>query len=199
MGSDDAAPPDAGQGPVDDSLGETTQQIALTVNPDAAEGWFAGSGHTAADMLSLAPERKPLPRFPLSGQLRGTLVTSVTPLGSDNVIGILRGTDRQLAGEYVVLSAHLDHLGRGEPVNGDAIYNGAMDNASGTATLLEVARRLRESGVHLRRSLVFLSVTAEEHGLLGSRYFTAHPTVRPRPSWPPSTRTCSCRSFRCAR
>ncbi len=166
------------KGLVEDPLGETTQQIALTVNPDAAEGWFSGSGHTAAEILSLAAERKPLPRFALSGQLRATLVTSVTPLRSDNVIGILRGTDRQLAGEHVVLSAHLDHIGRGEPVNGDAIYNGAMDNASGTATLLEVARRLRESGVRLRRSLVFLSVTGEEHGLLGSRYFTAHPTVR---------------------
>ena len=147
------------KGLVEDPLGETTQQLALTVNPDAAEGWFSGSGHTAAEILALAAERKPLPRFALSGQLRATLVTSVTPLRSDNVIGILRGTDRQLAGEHVVLSAHLDHIGRGEPVNGDAIYNGAMDNASGTATLLEVARRLRESGVRLRRSLVFLSVT----------------------------------------
>jgi Zn-dependent M28 family amino/carboxypeptidase len=76
-----------------------------------------------------------------------------------------------------VLTAHLDHVGRGEPVNGDSIYNGAMDNASGTATLLEVARLLRESGVRLRRSILFLSVTAEEQGLLGSRYFTAQPTV----------------------
>ena len=76
-----------------------------------------------------------------------------------------------------MLSAHLDHIGRGEPVNGDSIYNGAMDNASGTATMLEAARLLHESGVRLRRSVVFLAVTAEEHGLLGSRYFTAHPTV----------------------
>jgi hypothetical protein len=165
------------KGLVEDPLGDTTQQLALTVNPAAAELWFAGSGHTAADVLSLAAERKPLPRFALAGRLRGTLVTSVTPLQSDNVIGILRGTDPQLAGEHLVLSAHLDHIGRGEPVNGDAIYNGAMDNASGTATLLEAARRLRESGVRLRRSVVFLSVTAEEHGLLGSRYFTTHPTV----------------------
>ena len=161
----------------EDPFGDNTQQLALTVNPAAAEGWFAGSGHTAAEILSLAREQKPLPRFPLSGQLRGTLVTSVTPLRSDNVIGMLRGTDPQLADEHLVLSAHLDHLGTGEPVNGDAIYNGAMDNASGTATLLEVARRLRASGVSLRRSVVFLSVTAEEHGLLGSRYFSAHPTV----------------------
>jgi Zn-dependent M28 family amino/carboxypeptidase len=76
-----------------------------------------------------------------------------------------------------VLSAHLDHIGRGEPVKGDSIYNGAMDNASGTATLLEVARRLHDADVRLRRSVVFLSVTAEEQGLLGSRYFMAHPTV----------------------
>jgi Zn-dependent M28 family amino/carboxypeptidase len=163
---------------VDDPLGDTTaQQLALTVNPDAAERWFAGSGHTAAEVLSRAADRQPLPRFQLSGHLRGTLVTSVSRLQSDNVIGILRGTDPQLSGEHLVLSAHLDHVGRGEPVNGDPIYNGAMDNASGTATLLDVARRLRESGARLRRSVVFLSVTAEEHGLLGSRYFTAHPTV----------------------
>jgi Zn-dependent M28 family amino/carboxypeptidase len=168
------APVKALRGEPDDSTG---QQISLTVNPAAAEQWFAGSGHTAADMLALAAERKPLVRFPLNGRLRGNLVTSVSPLESDNVIGILPGSDPHLAGEYLVLSAHLDHLGRGEPVNGDSIYNGAMDNASGTATLLEVARRLHESGVHLRRSVVFLSVTAEEHGLLGSRYFAAHPTV----------------------
>ena len=162
----------------DDSLGDTPgQRIALTVNPATAERWFAGSGHTAADMLALAEERKPLPRFPLSGQLHGTLVTSSSPLESDNVIGVLPGTDPQLRREYLVLSAHLDHLGRGEPVNGDSIYNGAMDNASGMATLLDVARRLGESGVRLRRSILFLAVTAEEHGLLGSRYFTVHPTV----------------------
>ena len=163
---------------VDDPLGDTTgQQIALTVNPRAAEGWFAGSGRTAAELLALAAEGKPLPRFALTGRLRATLVTSTSPLESDNVIGLLPGTDPQLKHEYVVLSAHLDHIGRGEPVNGDSIYNGAMDNASGTATMLEAGRLLHESGVRLRRSVVFLSVTAEEHGLLGSRYFTAHPTV----------------------
>jgi hypothetical protein len=164
----------------DDPQGTSSgQQIALTVNPATAEQWFAGSGHTAAGVLALAEERKPLPRFPLSGQLQGTLAISLSPLESDNVIGILPGTDPQLSREYLVLSAHLDHLGRGEPVNGDSIYNGAMDNASGTATLLEVAQRLRDGGVRLRRSIVFLSVTAEEHGLLGSRYFAAHPTVPP--------------------
>jgi Zn-dependent M28 family amino/carboxypeptidase len=78
-----------------------------------------------------------------------------------------------------VLSAHLDHLGVGEPIRGDSIYNGAMDNASGVASLLEIARALHDSGTRPRRSLLFLAVCGEEKGLLGSRYFAAHPTVAP--------------------
>jgi Zn-dependent M28 family amino/carboxypeptidase len=77
----------------------------------------------------------------------------------------------------VVISAHLDHLGIGEPVNGDKIYNGAMDDASGIASLIEVARGLKESGAKPKRSILFLAVTAEEKGLLGSQYFATHPTV----------------------
>ena len=76
-----------------------------------------------------------------------------------------------------MFSAHLDHVGVGKPINGDEIYNGAMDNASGIATLIETARLLKESKTRLRRSVVFLAVTAEEKGLLGSRYYAAHPTV----------------------
>ena len=79
--------------------------------------------------------------------------------------------------EYVVVSAHLDHLGVGEPINGDRIYNGAMDNASGVAAILEVAHTLHESGAKPARSILFVAVTSEENGLLGSRYFAAHPTV----------------------
>jgi len=77
----------------------------------------------------------------------------------------------------VVFSAHLDHLGVGKPINGDAIYNGAMDNASGIATLLDVAAILKESGAKLRRSVLLVAVTAEEKGLLGSKFFTHHPTI----------------------
>ena len=166
------------KGLADDPFGDRSgQRLALTLNPSAAEQWLAGSGHKAADLIALATERKPLPRFPLPARLRGTLVTQSSRLESANVVGILRGSDARLKDEYVVLSAHLNHVGRGEPVNGDSIYNGAMDNASGIATLLEVARRLQDSGGRPRRSVVFLAVTAEEHGLLGSRYYTAHPTV----------------------
>ena len=76
-----------------------------------------------------------------------------------------------------MLTAHLDHLGIGAPINGDRIYNGAMDNASGIATLLEVARTLAASKTRPKRSVLFVAVTAEEHGLLGSRYFAGDPTV----------------------
>jgi Zn-dependent M28 family amino/carboxypeptidase len=76
----------------------------------------------------------------------------------------------------VVLSAHIDHLGIGEPINGDRIYNGAMDNSSGSAVLLDVARSLKESHTHIKRSVLFIWVTAEEKGLLGSKFFAAHPT-----------------------
>jgi Zn-dependent M28 family amino/carboxypeptidase len=84
-----------------------------------------------------------------------------------------------LKDQYVVLSAHLDHLGVGEPINGDRIYNGAMDNASGSAVLLDLIASLKKSPKKLKRSLLFVFVTGEEKGLLGSRYFTTHPTVKP--------------------
>ncbi len=86
-------------------------------------------------------------------------------------MAVLPGNDPKLKDEYVVFTAHLDHLGIGEPIKGDSIYNGAMDNASGVATLLDVAAMLKESGTKLRRSVLFVAVTAEEKGLLGSRFF----------------------------
>jgi Zn-dependent M28 family amino/carboxypeptidase len=96
---------------------------------------------------------------------------------SQNVAGVLPGTDPELKKEYVVLSAHLDHLGVGEPIRGDRIYNGAMDDASGVASLLDIAASLKESGARLRRSLLFVTVTGEEKGLLGSEFFAHNPTV----------------------
>ena len=93
------------------------------------------------------------------------------------MIAKLPGSDPTLKDEYVVLSAHVDHLGIGAPINGDSIYNGAMDNASGDAVLLDVAASLQKSGEKLKGSLLFVFVTGEEKGLLGSRYFAAHPTV----------------------
>jgi len=98
-------------------------------------------------------------------------------LESANLVAKLPGSDPVLKGEFVVLSAHLDHLGIGEPVNGDRLYNGAMDDASGSAVLLDVAANLKAHPEKLGRSLLFVFVCAEEKGLLGSRYFAAHPTI----------------------
>ena len=145
--------------------------------PGARRKFFAGTGHTFKDILARAEAGKPLPTFELPASLRATVAVASEDIESPNVVGLLPGTDPVLKDEYVVLSAHLDHVGIGEPVNGDRIHNGAMDNASGIAGLIETAVAIRDAGTRLRRSLVFLAVTAEEKGLLGSRYYANHPTV----------------------
>lgn len=158
---------------------ETTgQKLSVLFNPAKAEQLFAGSGHSLQEILDLAKDRKPLPRFPLAVSIRAKTKVEEKPVESANVVATLPGSDPNLKNEYVVLSAHIDHLGIGEPINGDRIYNGAMDNAAGSALLLDVAASLRKSPELLKRSLLFLFVTGEEKGLLGSRYFTVHPTVK---------------------
>jgi Zn-dependent M28 family amino/carboxypeptidase len=152
-------------------------KLSLTVNPASAEKFFAGSGHTFAEITALAKDRKTLPRFPLAVSIQATAAIDTKPIESANVIAKLPGSDPGLKDEYVVLSAHIDHLGIGAPINGDSIYNGAMDNASGDAVLLDVAASLKKSPEKLRRSLLFVFVTGEEKGLLGSRYFAMNPTV----------------------
>ena len=153
------------------------QQLAVTFNPAKAERLFVDSGHSFAEIMKLAESGKPLPRFPIPAAVRASVKFEKKIVESQNVAGILPGTDPRLRNEYVVLSAHLDHVGTGEPINGDPIYNGAMDNASGIATLLEAAATFGGKKQRFLRSVVFLAVTAEEHGLRGSKYYTAHPTV----------------------
>jgi len=153
------------------------QQVAVTMNPAHAGLLFEGSGHTFEELLALEDAGMPLPRFALPARIAARIAVTRTELESQNVAGILRGSDPARRNEFVVLSAHLDHLGIGDPVRKDTIYNGAMDNASGVAAILDVAARLRAAGERPARSLLFLAVTGEEKGELGSRYFAAHPTV----------------------
>jgi hypothetical protein len=159
---------------LDDSTG---QQLSVTMNPAHADKLFADSGHTFAELLGHVDAGEPVPAFALPARLKATTRIERGNVESQNVAGILRGADPRLRNEYVVVSAHLDHLGVGEPINGDRIYNGAMDNASGVAAILEVASAMRDSGTRPLRSVLFLTVTGEEKGELGSRYFAAHPTV----------------------
>ncbi len=156
------------------------EKLVLYFNPASAVKLFDGSGHTFDELVTIAKDRKQLPRFPLAVSIKTKAAIEKKDLESANVVAKLPGIDPALKNEYVVLSAHIDHLGIGAPINGDSIYNGAMDNASGSALLLDVAASLKKSPEKLKRSILFLFVTGEEKGLLGSKYFAAHPTVDPK-------------------
>jgi len=190
------------------TLAETPQRPpsnaapSFRFNPASAEELFRGSGHTFEELQKLVADGKPLPQFALPAKLRAAMKLTAADLTSDNIVALLPGSDPKLADEYVVVSAHLDGYGIGEPRNGDKIYNGAFDDVAYVATLIDFAQRLHESGTKLRRSLLFLVVTGEEKGLLGSKYFAAHPTVAKeklvadvnldqlRPLFPLKTLTC---------
>jgi Zn-dependent M28 family amino/carboxypeptidase len=152
-------------------------KLAVTFNPAHADLLLQGSGHTFAELAALGKDRKPLPHFPLKVSVSATTVTHTRDVDSTNIVARIPGTDPKLKAEYVVLSAHIDHVGIGEPINGDRIYNGAMDNGSGSALLLDIARSLKQTHTTLKRSLLLVWVTGEEKGLLGSKYFAEHPTV----------------------
>jgi hypothetical protein len=160
-----------------DQNAATPSGLTLRFNPADAEMLFEGTGHTYKDLLNLYRQGRPLPSFPLAVRLRATLAIENEDIQSDNLIAIRPGSDPPLAGEYVIVSAHLDGYGLGEPWDGDHIYNGAFDDAAYVATLIETAERLQQSNTKLRRSVVFAVFTGEEKGLLGSRYFTQHLTV----------------------
>jgi len=166
----------ASMGFVEEALNDSAAiRLSIYFNPASAQKLFDGTGHKFEEIAALGKERKLLPHFPLNANIRITQAVAMKPVESANVIGKLQGSDLTLKNEYVVLSAHTDHLGIGTPINGDRIYNGAMDNGSGTAVLLDMAAAL--SKLKPKRSVLFVFVTGEEKGLLGSRYFTAHPTV----------------------
>ena len=153
------------------------QIVSLNFTARGAEKIFAGTAHAFSEITQLARDAKPLPRFALPGTLKMHAALTRNTFDASNVAGLFEGSDPALKSEYVVMTSHLDHVGVGRPVNGDSIYNGAMDDASGIAAMLQIARMLKTSGAETKRSILFVAVAAEERGLLGSRYFAAHPTV----------------------
>lgn len=144
-----------------------------SISVKGAQKIFAGARHSFADVIKAAEAGTP-PRFVLPASLDATLNTELKTVESANVVGLIPGADPKLKNEVIVLSAHLDHVGVTSPVNGDSINNGAMDNASGVATTLEVARAFTE-GKPPRRTLMFLLNTGEEKGLVGADYFARNP------------------------
>jgi Zn-dependent M28 family amino/carboxypeptidase len=141
---------------------------------EAARALLARAGQDFDALKARAATRGFAP-VPLGTTAGVALANRLREVDSTNVVARLDGADAQRRGEFVVYTAHWDHLGVGEAVNGDRIYNGAVDNATGTAGLVEIARAFTKLPQPPARSLVFLAVTAEEQGLLGAQYYTEHP------------------------
>jgi len=159
-------------------LGPNQQALAFAgwVTEEIGNQIFRPIGKTAAEMLQQAETRSFHP-VPLNIRLRGRIVSDVSPMDTRNVVARLPGSDPKLKNEAVLYTAHWDHLGIGPAVNGDNIYNGAVDNATGCGILLETARAFAHLNPKPARSILFASVGAEEGGLLGSQYLGEHPPI----------------------
>jgi len=150
--------------------------IAATLSPDGARKLAAAAGASYDEWMDQAESVK-YKTGPLPVELSARTQSSHAKISSPNVAALLRGSDPKFADEYIVISAHLDHVGVGKEVEGDRIYNGYYDNAMGSAIVIELARMLSGAKPRPNRSIIFLLVTGEERGLLGSEYFAQHPPV----------------------
>jgi hypothetical protein len=157
-------------------LGQDEKALAFAgwLTREAGGKLLGLSGKTVDELLAASgkPDFKPID---LGIRIRGRMISKIRELDTRNVAALVPGSDPRLKDEVVIYSAHWDHLGIGTPVNGDAIYNGAIDNATGCGILLELARAWAAMPHKPRRSALFLSVTAEEGGLRGSEYYALHP------------------------
>jgi len=149
--------------------------LRMTLNADALTSLIAGSGQDARALIATGSAGKPLPRFEVPGALAASFTLRERDLASPNVLAMLPGTDPAMADQAIVLSAHLDGYGPGEPVGGDGMYNGTLDDAAYVALLVQLAKARHGQG--FRRPILFAAFTGEEKGLLGSRWFVQNPTV----------------------
>jgi Zn-dependent M28 family amino/carboxypeptidase len=159
-------------------------RAASLPGPIGVRGWITDSAATALlaqaglnmTQLRQQAESRDFRPVPTGIIIDASMTNSVDHMSANNIVGVVRGIDPKVRDEYVAYSAHWDHFGIGPVINGDSIYNGAADNASGVAAVLAIAHAAAE-GIKPRRSQLFVFVTAEESGLLGSAYFGEHPTV----------------------
>ncbi len=156
--------------------GEYGLALAAWVTKAAGEKLAASLGHSVDELLAMADTRG-FQAMPMPLRISGTAPAKVREIHTRNVVGKIEGSDSRMKDEAVIFSAHWDHLGIGDPVNGDSIYNGAADNATGCAMIMEIARAWAGLAEKPRRSAIFLAVTAEEAGLRGSEYYGQHPVV----------------------
>ncbi len=158
------------------AAGEHALSFAGWMTSEAGERLVAMAGHHVEELLKAAESRDFRP-IQLGVRIRANLPAKVRDIQTRNVVGMVEGSDPKLKGEVVIYSAHWDHLGIGAPVNGDAIYNGAVDNATGCGIVMEMGRAWAAQAKKPRRSALFMAVTAEEGGLRGSEYYAGHPEI----------------------
>ncbi len=165
-----------------DSAGKVSKarpgmQDPLLLSTAGARKLFTQTNVKLDDIYAAAAANKPVPYVDLKMAVRMSRKSASTDIASSNVVGMIEGSDPLLKNEYVVFSAHLDHQGQMPDKSGDKIFNGAMDNASGVATLIETARLFSVAPRKPKRSILFIALTGEEKGLLGSDYYARNPTV----------------------
>jgi len=165
-----------GQVAVSRSYAAGSAQLVGSISPATLQQLFAGAPRDTGQVLSALRGGKAA-SLPLPSRLSARYASRYQDVDSYNVVGRLTGSDPKLRNEYVVHSAHLDHLGVGPAINGDSIFNGAHDNATGVASVLEISKLYAGLKVKPKRSVLFVLVTGEEMGLLGSAYFAKFPTV----------------------
>ena len=149
--------------------------LSLTWNPAEGESLFAGASRRFADVARASDASEALAGFDMGARLSARSVVTRSETVSPNIVARLPGRNPAMAGEHVVMSAHIDGVGTGSATTGDTINNGALDNAAGVAALIDIAEQLKRR--RPQRSILFVFVTAEEKGLLGSRYFARRPSV----------------------
>ena len=150
--------------------------LNILINSGEADKLFFGSEYSFYDVIEMH-NRQSIKSFELKTKMRFRGVFKERDFISSNVIGMIEGSDPELKNTYLIISAHYDHLGLGESVKGDSIYNGALDNALGVSVLLELAKSFSSLESKPKRSIIFIATTGEEKGLLGSIYYTDNPLV----------------------
>ncbi len=153
-----------------------SSNLSIILNPDLAEKLFHNSKYSFNDVLLMHQQNR-MKSFPLKAKLKFRGQFKERDFIERNVIGLIKGSDSELNDTYLLISAHYDHLGIGEKVNGDSIYNGALDNAIGISVMLELTKSFSELYVKPKRSIIFIATTGEEKGLLGSSYYIDNPVV----------------------
>ena len=168
---------DAAPGSAPSTAASGQPLLIMRLSATSFPSLLEGTSQDASAILSAGGHKQPLHSFDIPARLHVKLHLAQRAYHSPNVIAMLPGTDPKLSAEYVVIAAHLDGYGYGTPVQGDRLYNGALDDAAYVALLIQLADRLHQQHQAFRRSVLFCAFTGEEKGLLGSTYFTMHPTV----------------------